>query len=455
MRAATRRCLVAALAVALAGCTGPRMSSREPARPVGSSLIDPDSRRIPAGTFFTSGVSGSFAEASAEHAVRKTPDRDVILRILMLRKPSDVVRWWESGPGIEPERWTHPLSEWERKYVEKMSAASIPEPVRMWPPVEPDRLTPKQHEEAERLFGGGPMVAESYANRENRRRIVNHYVNTHPATLRLSLTQYGFMRDINPFSFSLERGWQVGSGKEMFTEQDVSRLGAAAEFFTALAIGVATSKVMLSARPAPPEGVRPPAEQVPGPRSEGSPPRAGTTGTVIPLDRARAARNVAPGTPPSPAMEEVPLASTGTNGPPGRQGGASRGSTPVREESPDGSPARPGRPRNEPDAAGLASIGARGECSGQFHHVISRPIAKALGKHRTLKGLYTERDPRFVTRAADKASHNGYQQWHRDADEEVIKWLDRYPKATPTQFEAELRRIYNRPEMRARFPDGF
>ena len=336
MRAATRRCLVAALAVALAGCTGPRMSSREPARPVGSSLIDPDSRRIPAGTFFTSGVSGSFAEASAEHAVRKTPDRDVILRILMLRKPSDVVRWWESGPGIEPERWTHPLSEWERKYVEKMSAASIPEPVRMWPPVEPDRLTPKQHEEAERLFGGGPMVAESYANRENRRRIVNHYVNTHPATLRLSLTQYGFMRDINPFSFSLERGWQVGSGKEMFTEQDVSRLGAAAEFFTALAVGAMTHKVLLSVRPAPPEGVRPPSKPAPGSRMEG-PPSPGPAGKVIPLDRTRAARNAAPVPPPDPVMEETPFASTGTDGPPpGPKGGAGRRPGVTGEESPSG-----------------------------------------------------------------------------------------------------------------------
>jgi hypothetical protein len=100
---------------------------------------------------------------------------------------------------------------------------------------------------------------------------------------------------------------------------------------------------------------------------------------------------------------------------------------------------------------GTAPSGA----SGQLHHPISKPIAKALEVHDTLKGHYIERDPRFVTRAADKASHNGYQKWHRDVDDEVIKWLDRNKSATPSEFEALLREIYSRPAMRARFPDGF
>jgi hypothetical protein len=93
--------------------------------------------------------------------------------------------------------------------------------------------------------------------------------------------------------------------------------------------------------------------------------------------------------------------------------------------------------------------------SGQLHHIISKRIARELEEHRTLRGHYTERDPRFVTRAADKSSHNGYQQWHRDVDAEVIKWLKRYDEATPAEFEAFLRQLYNRPAMRARFPNGF
>jgi len=95
------------------------------------------------------------------------------------------------------------------------------------------------------------------------------------------------------------------------------------------------------------------------------------------------------------------------------------------------------------------------ECKGQLHHVISRPIAKALEEHDTLRGHYKARDPRFVTRAVDEQAHCGYQHWHRDVDDEVINWLDEHRQATPKQFEAFLRQIYSRPAMRARFPHGF
>ncbi|AKJ02799.1 hypothetical protein ATI61_117188 [Archangium gephyra] len=94
------------------------------------------------------------------------------------------------------------------------------------------------------------------------------------------------------------------------------------------------------------------------------------------------------------------------------------------------------------------------QCKGQNHHPISRPIAKALEDHPTLKGLYKPRDPRFVTRAKDEESHCGYQQWHRDVDKEVVDWLAKTPDATPRSFMDMLREIYGRPAMKARFPDG-
>lgn len=94
-------------------------------------------------------------------------------------------------------------------------------------------------------------------------------------------------------------------------------------------------------------------------------------------------------------------------------------------------------------------------CKGQEHHPISRPIAKALEDHPSLKGHYKPRDPRFVARAKDEQSHCGYQQWHRDVDQEVINWLKTNSKATPQQFMDKLREIYSRPEMQARFPNGF
>lgn len=94
-------------------------------------------------------------------------------------------------------------------------------------------------------------------------------------------------------------------------------------------------------------------------------------------------------------------------------------------------------------------------CNGQNHHIISRPIAEELERHKTLRGLYEPRDERFVAKAKDKESHCGYQEWHRKVDAEVIEWLKANEKATPEQFMKMLREIYNRKEMLERFPNGF
>ncbi|XXF77949.1 Wall-associated protein precursor [Myxococcaceae bacterium GXIMD 01537] len=95
------------------------------------------------------------------------------------------------------------------------------------------------------------------------------------------------------------------------------------------------------------------------------------------------------------------------------------------------------------------------DCKGQRHHVISRPIAKELEDHGTLRGLYKPRDPRFVAQAKDEEAHCGYQQWHREVDLEVVQWLKEQRDATPEQFMRLLREIYSRPAMKARFPHGF
>ncbi|MFL5346463.1 MAG: Wall-associated protein precursor [Hyalangium sp.] len=95
------------------------------------------------------------------------------------------------------------------------------------------------------------------------------------------------------------------------------------------------------------------------------------------------------------------------------------------------------------------------KCTGQKHHVISRPIARALKNHLTLRGLYKPRDKRFVAQARNKKAHCGYQKWHRDVAQEVINWLKEQESATPEEFEAFLRSIYNRSALRWRFPNGF
>ncbi|MDC0711477.1 Wall-associated protein precursor [Stigmatella sp. ncwal1] len=95
------------------------------------------------------------------------------------------------------------------------------------------------------------------------------------------------------------------------------------------------------------------------------------------------------------------------------------------------------------------------DCKGQEHHVISRLIARQLERHPNLRGVYKPRDSRFVAQAESEDAHCGYQHWHRGVDKEVIAWLIKSPKATRKEFEQLLREIYNRPEMRARFPNGF
>jgi hypothetical protein len=236
--------------------------------------------------------------------------RDVIQQILLLRKPRDVVGWWASGPGENLEHWSHPLSKWELTYAQAMSAATMPEPIRMWPLVTPQRLTPEQTADMAQRLGTGAAAQEGYAHWENRRRIVKHYAVTHPATVQLLVALYGLTRDVLPLSFALERGWQMGSGKELFTQREVSQLGAAGEFFLVLATGVATGKLITATRPVPGWGGPAPVQPVsPGqvkpppapPRAVASPPEP-----VPELAPPAAPRAVAPTSQPAPAPTPKP-----------------------------------------------------------------------------------------------------------------------------------------------------
>jgi hypothetical protein len=205
-----------------------------------------------------------------------------------------------------------------------MSAETVPEALRMWPLVTPERLTPAQLDDMERRLGTGAAAAEGYAHWENRRRIVKHYFMTHPATLRQLLGLYGLARDSNPLHFALERGWQMGSGQEMFTEQKVSQLGAAQEFFTALATGVAAGKLMTATRPVPGWGVPEPVEPVrpgkveappappraaapapePAPAPAPPPPAPGTLAPSPELVQALTGKNPTPQVPAGPRLRQ-------------------------------------------------------------------------------------------------------------------------------------------------------
>jgi hypothetical protein len=197
------------------------------------------------------------ATAPAPASIAPPGPNDVLHHIVTLQKPGDVGGWWAAGPKQNPEQWSGALSDWERRYIATFTGA-VPAPLRMRVAVNPDAPTAEEAAAAVRLFGKGveapsgdarAAILTKYANFENRRRIVAHYTLTHPATVRLQLGLFRFVRDINPIHFAFERGFQIGGGKEMFTDKDVSRVGAAAEFFLALAIAFGTAKVLQATKP--------------------------------------------------------------------------------------------------------------------------------------------------------------------------------------------------------------
>ncbi len=243
------------------------------------------------------------APAASQGALTPFGERDVIQQILLLRSPGAVQAWWDSGPWEDLAHWSHPLSEWERKYAEAMSEATVPEAIRMWPLVTAERLTPEQREDMEQRLGTGAGAAQGYAHWANRRRIVKHYFMTHPATLQALLGGYVLARDVSPLHFALERGWQMGSGQEMFTLRKVSKLGAAQEFFLVLATGVATGKLMTATRPVPGwrapelvEPVRPGKVEAPA----AAPRAVAPASEPVPVPAAKPA--------PAPVPEPAPLA---------------------------------------------------------------------------------------------------------------------------------------------------
>jgi GH25 family lysozyme M1 (1,4-beta-N-acetylmuramidase) len=171
-------------------------------------------------------------------------DNDIVLIISTIEKPGDVAQYWHDTIKPNPTHWAHPLSDLEQSYLDAMTNPGVAEVLRMRAPVDPAKMTVDEAEETRRIFGSGRDNAVRYANFENRRRIMAHYVTTHPATVRLELGLYRLIRDINPLHFALERGWQIGGGKEMFTGLEVSRLGAAFEFVASLALVYGIGKVL-------------------------------------------------------------------------------------------------------------------------------------------------------------------------------------------------------------------
>ena len=76
-----------------------------------------------------------------------------------------------------------------------------------------------------------------------------------------------------------------------------------------------------------------------------------------------------------------------------------------------------------------------------------------LEKHPVLRGRYTLRDGRLVSRAINKAAHWAYQA-SRHLTSKIANWIIKHPKATQEEFEAWLRWRYSQPDLVGRFPNG-
>jgi hypothetical protein len=104
-------------------------------------------------------------------------------------------------------------------------------------------------------------------------------------------------------------------------------------------------------------------------------------------------------------------------------------------------------------AKGIDKIEDAVEAAGQLHHMFSTKIMKGLQEHKVLKNLFKRDD--FLVQSVDKASHNGYQEWHRVYDDKVVDWLNTNIDATPQQFLKYLQELYEEADMEHSFPDAW
>ena len=88
---------------------------------------------------------------------------------------------------------------------------------------------------------------------------------------------------------------------------------------------------------------------------------------------------------------------------------------------------------------------------GQWHHVLSNLIMRALANH-PLRGLFIRASS--VVQALTEAAHKGYQSWHRLIDQHMVQWLQSHQNATPLEFWQEMYKQYNTRDMIKRFGEG-
>ena len=129
----------------------PSLMSGQPLRSPGGSggwRLLPGSTGLCTGTRVSYARSATFPIRRVGHAgdslqigaltaegLRVFGERDVIEQFVRLGTPGDVADWWGSEPRAHPDQWLHPLSHWERAYLQAMTSPTVPAALRMRPPL--------------------------------------------------------------------------------------------------------------------------------------------------------------------------------------------------------------------------------------------------------------------------------------------------------------------------------
>lgn len=87
----------------------------------------------------------------------------------------------------------------------------------------------------------------------------------------------------------------------------------------------------------------------------------------------------------------------------------------------------------------------------QKHHVITRKIRREMKNNPNLSDINRNKSSIFTGLTED--AHRGYQKWHRKYDDDMVLWLKDHLDATLDDFQAELQRFYDQPDIVERFGD--
>jgi hypothetical protein len=180
----------------------------------------------------------------------------IIEEIRIHPAPYELADWWAREMDANPRGWSSPLEQDEITYTKIFSLSDFEPEEQIRTMVDPTRLTDDEKDEAKEKFGDDPTAAYKYANQKNRLHIIQHYVWHSPAITNYAMALYRLTRDTNPMSYALERGWQIGHGKEMFTNDTVSRARAAAELVVPMLIGAGLSRILKGIAPTSPTLVK-------------------------------------------------------------------------------------------------------------------------------------------------------------------------------------------------------